>query len=60
MDFTLDPSTSSRLLVHDTAPLNAEPLLPELIQHELTPAPLVYARNHGTCSMVTVRLATLA
>jgi hypothetical protein len=47
MDFSDEPAHSAQLLVHDAQPFNAEPPLAELVRHELTPAALVYGRNHG-------------
>jgi sulfite oxidase len=52
MDFTDEPPHSARLVVHGTQPFNAEPPLDALVQHEITPAELVYSRNHGAARLV--------
>ena len=37
---------SSRLLLHSSAPYNAETPLHELVEHNYTPEELMYCRNH--------------
>lgn len=37
----------SRLLVHSKAPMNAEPLLPELVRSWITPVESFFIRSHG-------------
>jgi len=49
LDFSRDPKTHPEsLYIHQEHPFNAEPADPaELIKHPITPANLVYGRNHG-------------
>ena len=49
LDFSNEPKERPKTFrVHQSEPFNAEPAdLSELINHNITPAHLVYGRNHG-------------
>lgn len=47
------------MIVHQSEPLNAEPPLTQLVAHPVTPAELVYARNHGPIKALDAASFTL-
>jgi len=47
MDFSCEPPHSSRLIVQDPQPFNAEPSASSLVEFNITPEELIYCRNHG-------------
>ncbi|KAI9272448.1 molybdopterin binding oxidoreductase [Sporodiniella umbellata] len=48
LNYSQDPSHENhQLTVRKEAPYNAEPLLPDLVQHYITPEKYFFCRNHG-------------
>ncbi|RUP48451.1 Oxidoreductase, molybdopterin-binding domain-containing protein [Jimgerdemannia flammicorona] len=49
LSYVADPShpPSSSLIIHKDHPFNAEPPLPQLVEHYVTPEPTFFKRNHG-------------